>query len=111
MSSQHKKNSVKWFKMFDKLITKLSNEGFASLPFQGLESGSQPSTLPFVSDSGHISKRKLLTDDQTEGPSDGNTGGFVAAPSQAANGHFIEGRRFFLVSQPLLSILRAEIWF
>lgn len=64
LSSPHKKNSVKWFEMFDKLITKPSNEGFASLPFQGLESGGQPSTLPFVSDSGHISKRKLLT----EGP-------------------------------------------
>lgn len=51
--------SAKWFKMFDKHITKPSKE---MLPFQGLESWSRPLTLAFVSDSAHISNRKLLTD-------------------------------------------------
>ena len=51
--------SAKWFKMFDKPITKPSKE---MLPFQGLESWSRPLTLAFVSDSAHISNRKLLTD-------------------------------------------------
>ena len=51
--------SAKWFKMFDKHITKPSKE---MLPIQGLESWSRPLTQAFVSDSAHISNRKLLTD-------------------------------------------------
>lgn len=54
----------------------------ASLPFQGLESGSQAPTPAFVRDSGHISKLKHFTDRlDSEGPSKGNTGAFVAASS------------------------------
>lgn len=66
----------------------------ASLPFQGLESGSQAPTPAFVRDSGHISKGKHSTDRlDSEGPSNGNTGAFVAASSHVAKGHFIEGKR------------------
>lgn len=78
--------------MFDKLITELPKEGFPSRP--GLESGSQAPAPAFVSDSGHISKRKHFMDRlDSKGPSKANTGAFVAASSLVANGHFIEGKR------------------
>lgn len=112
LSSQYKKNSVKWFKMFDKLITKLSNEGIPSFPFPcrdySLEANPQHWPLSVIEAT--LAKESFLQTDQTlKGPLKRTLGALLLLLHRLLKDTSLRERGLFLVSRTLFPVQYSPI--